>query len=329
MKTYTYLFILLIIASSCKKLPNPGNKLVAKPDTGWHAIAPFPVQRAYGTGFTLNNKGYVCGGVIDFTQSYGPDNKYMYMYDPEKDNWTKKAGLPPQYYNDTVRRSPFSFMLNGKAYAGGGIALNGSPEHDVEVYDDIANSWTSVGPANPAYQFSFCAGAAYNNKGYIFTADALWEFDPAQHTVVKSPVTSQISILNFNDWAGSTATGLFYGSYYSYAFFINIDPAANTFTPYLAGVYYQGIPLNQVATAQGINYKNSMYVCFGNGGWLYRFNFNVNKWQIVSQVDLGVTEGVTTFLIGSKFYMVGGNKGTFSPSTNKAWVIDLDAYPEN
>ncbi len=337
MRAYLYLLIFSCILAGCQKSSitegRKNDSLVNKPVAGWHAIAPFPGVRQYGTGFSLNGFGYVCGGVIDFRSITNDD---MYMYDPGKDTWIKKAGLPalapappPQ-----GRYSPFSFVINNIAYAGGGNSINGIPGTDVEQYDPVNDKWTLIAQCPANFYFDASVATSYQNQAIIFSYwdskdGVIWKFNPSSKTLRAYAYSDILSFYDLNSWFGTNNTQLLYGNAGSFAGFLSIDISTFLETSYGPDYYYPELPTEtNIVTKNGTFYKNCMYVSYGDAGHLYRYNFTLQIWQHLTSANLGIVDGVSTFLIGSKLYIIGGNSGgVTSPGTSKAWAIDLDAYP--
>lgn len=350
MKPCLYLSFLILIITGCNKSadqlrskidslthqkptepnnPVDTNKPV-KPDTGWFAIAPLPGPRTYATGFALGNKGYVCSGVIDLSDPHEPGYDDMLMYDPAKNSWTQKAGLPKLLYPNMGRHQPFSFVINNKAYAGGGLSIDGIGGQDIQEYDPVVDTWIPRAKLDPGVQFSestatVCAGNAYI-ASYTTSPKALYIFDPTDNTVKKTYIFRINDNLQSDGWLASDDISLFYGYSGGPLIFLGNKPGSQEYSFF--GSDSSTIPIKPAPVQQGIFYKNSLYISFGDAGNLYRYNFTLKKWQALSLRKLGVTAGISTFLLGSKLYIIGGNNGVFSPSTNKAWAIDLDAYPE-
>jgi N-acetylneuraminic acid mutarotase len=113
--------------------------------------------RAYGRGFSLGNKGYILCG------QYPDDLGYLHglaEYDPATDQWTNKAPLPGD-----ARTRPAVFVIDGKAYAGGGLNEDYDRLIDFYRYSAVSNSWTRVKniPSVQSHVVSF----TLNNKGYV------------------------------------------------------------------------------------------------------------------------------------------------------------------
>jgi len=324
------LLALLIVCAlcGCKSNvvePTAVQPTVVKPDTGWHQVASMPVGRTYATGFTLNGKGYICGG-------YGFND--LYAYDPVANTWTKKAALPLYNNFDIGRRSPYSFVINNKAYAGGGLSNNGLGGTDLYEYDADKDQWITRAKYTTGLDQS--AGTVYGNSGYIFGFSSqdygIYKFDPSLNTIVALPFSSFfLSVSPDTQYISSFGNNLLLGAGYSFGDIETIDP----FTYTTKGINYNQPlsskpPYEKNMFQSAFCYKNCLYMSFGDLGKLYRFNFITGVWQIVSGSHFGITEGASMFLIGSKLYVTGGNDGFFKPVSynNSVWEIDLDAYPE-
>lgn len=145
----------------------------------WSAKAPIPgaSQRAFGVGFAINGKGYVCSGLNGSTVLND-----MYEYDPVANTWTAKASLP-----GPARDGAFGFAISGKGYLGCGVDANSFLLNDFYEYDPIANTWTSKANFGGGFRI-FAAAFAIGNKGYAGSGAAasetndLWEYNPVNNT---------------------------------------------------------------------------------------------------------------------------------------------------
>jgi N-acetylneuraminic acid mutarotase len=139
--------------------------------------------------FTLNDMLYVQGGYAGFTAGYRTD---MYMYNPTFNTWTLRNS--PIENN---RTGGVSFVINGKAYIALGTKnyLNFSPLPtpltDVNVYDDVNNSWT-LKNAFPDSSREFSASFVVNGKAYIVGGSTIagitnevWQYTPSTDTWAK------------------------------------------------------------------------------------------------------------------------------------------------
>lgn len=134
---------------------------------------PYPgIGGLYGAAsFALNGKGYIVGGSFSNGSASG-NAKFVYEYDPKNDQWTQKKDFP-----GSIRAFTFSFVLDGKAYVGGG-STNASVTHqDFYRYDAAADSWTKLQDLptdKTCWATSFVIGdAAYLTTGAHVTAMSL------------------------------------------------------------------------------------------------------------------------------------------------------------
>jgi N-acetylneuraminic acid mutarotase len=117
-------------------------------------LPPF-MNRIKATGFSIGDKGYIVNG----QSYYGVYTlaKDLIQYDPVANQWQVKAPFPGDArVNTTV------FVIDGKAYAGGGIDNNGTFK-DFYKYNPTTNSWTQIA-ASP---FGSRGGFSINSKGYV------------------------------------------------------------------------------------------------------------------------------------------------------------------
>lgn len=139
----------------------------------------------YGAvGFSIGSKGYVGTGFDDA----GNYNSDFYEYEPTTDTWTQIPSFP-----GNKRERAFAFVLNDKAYVGGGLN-NGSYTTDFFEYNPQNNSWTNLelDDEDADYDEFVTAVQRYdavtlvlNGKAYIATgvtggaiSTSVYEFDP-------------------------------------------------------------------------------------------------------------------------------------------------------
>jgi N-acetylneuraminic acid mutarotase len=162
----------------------------------WTRKADFPgTGRFLHSYFTINGKGYVCGG--NGLTNGNQNSEYLrdvWEYDPQNDTWTRKADMP------TVRIQSFGFSINGKGYIGGGGDSSGPsglhPLTDLIEYDPAANTWTKKAdiPGANNYQAWVAYGTAtsVDGKGYVSAnndAHRFLEYDPLSDSWSEKPST--------------------------------------------------------------------------------------------------------------------------------------------
>jgi N-acetylneuraminic acid mutarotase len=156
------------------------------PATGnWTAKADLPVAngRTNAIAFSINGKGYVGLGVVDYLIGLSTKKKDLWEYDPAINQWTQKAQLP-----SLPREEATCFVLNNKAYVVGG-AINYTYTYSAEVweYNPVLNQWT--GKQNFPTDISQAQSFAIGNYGYVVggTSDTLpskqtWQYDPINNS---------------------------------------------------------------------------------------------------------------------------------------------------
>lgn len=102
----------------------------------WSARASLPASARGGSAtFTLNGKGYICGGT-----STGPTFSEVFAYDPLADSWTQVTVLPTG-----PRGFPAAFAHNGKGYVYGGYQSGFTNETtEVHRFDPATATWEQV-----------------------------------------------------------------------------------------------------------------------------------------------------------------------------------------
>ncbi|CAN5447235.1 kelch repeat-containing protein [soil metagenome] len=150
---------------------NPGTNV-------WTAKANYPGNFGNGvyfaTGFSILNKGYICGGKV------GPANilDELWEFTPSTNSWLQKANYPAGN-----RYGGVAFTIGNYGYFGTGTdeaVLN----TNFYKYDPIANTWTAIANFPSSARFS-CSAFSISGKGYMMFGtdggykDELWQYDPA------------------------------------------------------------------------------------------------------------------------------------------------------
>lgn len=81
------------------------------------------VYRAYASGFTIGNYGYLCGGFYGANKDYLND---LWEYDMSRNSWTQCADMPV-----AGRKAAVGFAVNGKGYITTGSVKDGSSSYCV------------------------------------------------------------------------------------------------------------------------------------------------------------------------------------------------------
>lgn len=147
------------------------------------ANIPGNLAKAYGRGFTLNNKGYVvCGQVHHGTTAGSIDqqitSRKLICYDPVTNSWSVKASFP-----GAARVCPSVFVIGGQAYVGPGAQTSNFFSEDtffqdMYKYNTASDTWSPVA-SSPLNGYWPLSGFALGSKGYTVyktTTPALPDF---------------------------------------------------------------------------------------------------------------------------------------------------------
>jgi N-acetylneuraminic acid mutarotase len=125
----------------------------------WTKCNDFPGgPRRDAAGFSIGEKGYVGLGQYNYTKQVF--YKTLYAYDPNSDEWTKKADFPGD-----ERMSVFCLEIGEKAYIGMGGNF-GTDYKDFWEYDPKTDIWTRKADF-PSPEGYGVIGFAIRGKGYI------------------------------------------------------------------------------------------------------------------------------------------------------------------
>lgn len=132
----------------------------------WSQKASFPGMTRYGgRGATINNKGYVFGGINGTGTSTSNFFNDLWEYDAASNSWIQKMGI-----NGNGRQYPSVFVLGNKLICGNGIHWTGYFE-SFEAYDPVTNSWSAVPPL-PVIEARWGASTfTIGNSGYVATGN--------------------------------------------------------------------------------------------------------------------------------------------------------------
>ncbi len=103
---------------------------------GWQAAAPMPNPRNHLSGAAVNGLVYAIGGQYGHDAGV-QDQKFLDVYDPTTDTWTRKADLP----SARSHFEPGTMVHNDKIIIAGG-RRGGFFFDDVTEYDPATNQWT-------------------------------------------------------------------------------------------------------------------------------------------------------------------------------------------
>ncbi len=198
----------------------------------WTKKANIPgvsINREFGIGFSIGNKGYVGFGVDN-----GALKKDLWEYDPSTDKWTKKADFIAGL--DAL----FCFTMGGKVYVGGGTD-NNYIYGEFYSYDPVINEWDSLGDL-PMGAVAFASTFVIGSKAYVTGGDLgtgngelgdLYEYTPETNswkTLAAFPTTARQTMVGFAI-NGKGYVGLGQSQYKDvFADFYSYDPMTNSWT---------------------------------------------------------------------------------------------------
>jgi N-acetylneuraminic acid mutarotase len=145
---------------------------VYNPNTDtWASASPIPAANNHGSAAVAAGKLYIFGGL----------SAAAFVYNEANDSWSAVASMNFQHGQTAAVG-----VLNDKIYvAGGGGATDSTSVSALEVYDPIANTWTTLVPMPTARNHT--GGAFINGKFYVVGgrpngANALEVYDPQTNT---------------------------------------------------------------------------------------------------------------------------------------------------
>lgn len=209
----------------------------------WTKIADFPGDaRDEAVAFAVNNKGYVGTGISSNSGKY----KYytdFWEYNPNTNQWTKKADLPTK-----SRYSAVAFSIGDKGYVGTGVDSLYTKLSDFWEYDAIADKWTKK-KDYAGLQTYMASGFSIGSKGYIGLGHSgedykkdLWEYDPIANNWTQKA-----------DFGGTARANAFEFVIGNYAY---VGMGNNGFMPYYQKDVWEYDAINNQWTAR-TNYTGS------------------------------------------------------------------------
>jgi hypothetical protein len=128
--------------------------------------------------FSLGSHIYVGMGEEYSNRSYLKD---FQRFDPDENRWEAVADYP-----EAGRKGAISFVIDGKAYVGGGRSSQYGYENSFYQYDPVTNVWTAIADF-PKTQVEG-NGIEVNGEGYVFSGrENLWSYDPSSDSWTEHP----------------------------------------------------------------------------------------------------------------------------------------------
>lgn len=290
----------------------------------WKRLSPFPGgKRSNAAAFVIGDKAYVGTG-----ENYleAPDFSDLWQYNYQNDTWIRKASVPEGAAAPfTGRQSAFSFSYGGKGYIGGGKQGYSFDLGDLNEYDPVADKWTTKLKLTGWVKFGPSRSCVVGTEGYVFSqtiqaygGQVLYKYNVALNQLTRFDYAVGEFIPTAYNWYGVVNAKLLAGT-----------DGGNFGTYSSAGEYSQissNGPGELGVLKTAITYTNDLYESFGDEGCLWRYDFVQNRWTQLSNKKMGITAGITTFRIGSKIYVVGGDNGVTTKATDAVWMMDIDRY---
>jgi N-acetylneuraminic acid mutarotase len=161
----------------------------------WRSGTPLPIA-------TNHNAAAVAAGRL---YAFGGTSNRAFVYEVTADRWTDVAPMRYQHGN-----TPAVAVIDDRIYVAGGTGP-GMQQNEVEVYDPLQNTWTTLAPMNVPRNHT--AGAAIGGKFYV----AGGRDSPAAHAALevydpKTNVWSRLADMptGRSGLAGAAVNGCFY-----------------------------------------------------------------------------------------------------------------------
>ena len=129
----------------------------------WSSVASYPESLVNTVGFAIGGLGYAglgSNGSLSQTSDF-------YSYSPVTNTWTPIASFPGE-----PRNSAMAFVINGKAYVGGGwTGIPGNPSVIYDLgnfycYDPASNTWSQL-PGLPGRAREHANTFVLNDNAYV------------------------------------------------------------------------------------------------------------------------------------------------------------------
>ena len=279
--------------------------------------------RASAVAFAVNGKGYVTLGRSN------PDSKdtltYLWEYNPDTDNWTKKASFPGK-----SRAKGIAAVVNGKAYVGLGFAgravITADFLSDFWCYDPLIDTWIRMA-GFPGLDTDGCFSFVFGDRIYVGSGYSylnmnkkLWSFEPGTNT------WRQLNDLGASQRFGAVGCSDGFRAYYGTGFKAVNE---NDWWEYNAvkdsWKQKRSMPDKGRVSGVALSVSSRFFVTTGryfNGKYnlinigktlndIWEYDPDKNKWHNRGEVPGGGRENAVSFVIGNKAYIgLGDNDST-------------------
>ncbi len=274
--------------------------------TWWANVAPIPytfypgdppADEEYSVGFSINNKGFILGGMVNFEKGESDHVPDLWMYDPVTQDWIKQAPYPGNYVGLVDEQV---FVIGDNAYV--------IQDNSVWQYNQPSNQWM-LKHAFPGLDRISGTAIAINGKGYVGLGFGVtgnptdlkdwWQYDPAtdswtQKNNFGGEAREQAAGFSI-DGRGYVVLGTHNGTNFKTVW--QYDPTADSWTK------KQNCPASvswapATATIGGIDYG-----LMTDGSYLWQYNPASDKWSNQGAIYGGYRYGPTGFVIGHSYLL--------------------------
>lgn len=272
----------------------------------WKRIAAMPgASRSFASSFSINGKGYVGFGRPDVNYYAGLDD--FWEYDPDNNQWKKKATLPNANKSDAI-----GCCLNNTGYVAFGNNYNSTNNtisscYDIFSYDQDKDTWAKVLTDSTIEMSNMGIPFIIDNKLYITLSSGFRKFDPLSNKISNYGTYHSYSISwNFGfstNSLGYTLMRDWSGIYH----LMEYNPTTNLWTQLdnqINSVLLIGYAFNigdRVFVISGYNesYKNT----------IYEYKITDNSLSQLSDFPGDSRKYFTCFVIKNKAYIGTGYNG--------------------
>jgi N-acetylneuraminic acid mutarotase len=265
----------------------------------WTPKSLFPPGiRVNASAFSIDSFGYItCGRSYGTTPGQKSD---LWRYNPNNDSWAQLASI---LNSNITREQCISFVINGKAYLGGGTSVavpSLTPNiSQLQEYNPLTNTWTGKASIpdinNPPFKTNgrrLATAFSFGNFGYV--TNGIGNGSLLMDTRKYNPIT--------NSWT-------------------------NIYTPF-----------GSIVAGSGTSFGNNGFLCFGQDGvgqtsfnTIWQIDLNDN-WTQKSAFPGPSRKFASIFTIACKTYVLGGQNydTSNSPATTNLidfWVSNCNTLP--
>lgn len=289
----------------------------------WTSKAALSIARTTHVGFSLDGKGYICGGMDNSSN----DLKDLWQYDPGTNSWSQKADMP-----GVGRRELSAFTVGNYAYVGHGRNVSADEIfYSFNRYDPSSNTWSAIASC-PVQRFT-STGFSIDSIGYITCGilpgvaryKDLYAYNPRTNSWSQKAGLPQSALnrsyacvvsLNHKAYLSGGFEGEHMEDMYEY------NPSNNTWTQ---KANFPGGKRNCLA---GFALGNYVLMGMGRDGgtatykdWYY-YNPSDNTWTQMNSYPEDNSAGHATFVLNGKAYVCAGNS---KAGTARNFLYELSA----